>query len=82
MEHSSLSASQTHQPVQQNSLSLTQADVVGSAIAGLLVILLPSCLVLGAVLYRKRKSSHAYHMAVRLRQIQTLERMWQISPKQ
>jgi hypothetical protein len=75
---SSSSTPQTLQPVQQN--SLTQADiVVANTVAGLLVIIVPSCLILGTFLYKKYY--RAYRAAVLLRQIETLERLWQISPK-
>ncbi len=77
MQHSYSSTSQTIQPVQQKSLS--QADIIGNTVAGVLVIVLPTCLVLGALLYRKH---HRIHRAtVRLQQIAMLERLWQISPR-
>lgn len=60
--------------------SLNQADNValGNTITGFLLLLLPICLVSGAVL-RKRYRTH--RAAVLRRQIETLELMWRISPK-
>jgi hypothetical protein len=75
MQQSASSTPQIVQPIQLNSVG--QVDIVSNTIVGLLLIVLPMCLILGASTYRK--CSRAYRTAVLLRQIQTLERMWQIS---
>ncbi len=59
--------------------SLNHAHVVSSPIEGFLIIFLPSCLVLGGVLYKKYR---AYRTGVLSNQIETLEKLWRISPKQ
>jgi len=76
-QYSYSSAPQTLQPVQQNAAS--QVNFVGNTFMGLVVIVVPSCLFLGALLYKKYYP--AYRAAVLRRQIETLERLWQISPK-
>ena len=77
MQVSYSSTEQTLQPVHPNSLSQNNL-VVGNTLVGLLIILIPSCLILGIVLYKKHC---AYRAAVLLQQIETLERLWQISPR-
>jgi hypothetical protein len=68
--------SQTGQPIDPNSHNQTNA--VGNTLTGILVIVLPFCIVLGAVLYKRHR---AYRAAVLFQQIQALERMWRISPR-
>ena len=60
-------------PTQHNTVN--QADVTGNALIGLLVIICPSMLILGVILYRKHRT------AVRLQQIQTLEKLWRVRSK-
>lgn len=77
MQLSHSSSGQTLQPSQHK--SLTQADILGNPVAGLLVIALPAYLVLGIVLYRK--CYRAYRTKVLVHRIERLERMWQMSCK-
>lgn len=77
MQPSHSSSVQMPHPVQQKSLN--QTDVVGNTVTGLLVIILPTCFVLGA--FFSRKCYRAYRAKVLRQQIENLERMWQISPK-
>lgn len=70
------STSQTGQPIDPNYHNQTNA--VGNTVAGILVIVVPLCIVLGAVLYKRHRT---YRAAVLVQQIQTLERMWRISPR-
>ncbi|MEW6492714.1 MAG: hypothetical protein AB1589_09425 [Cyanobacteriota bacterium] len=66
-----------HQPVPVKSLS--QAEIVGSTVQGLLVLVFPLCLLLGTVVFKKyRLASRA---AVLRQQVEMLERLWQMSPK-
>ena len=76
-QNSYSSAPQTLQPVGQNAPS--QVNPVGNTFIGLVVIVVPSCLILGTLLYKKYYP--AYRAAVLRRQIETLERLWQLSPK-
>lgn len=68
---------QPFKPVQPHTSS--QSYAVGNTIACFLLLLLPSCLVLGAVFHKKYR---AHRAAVLRRQIETLELMWRMSPKQ
>ncbi|GAB4205740.1 MAG: hypothetical protein Fur006_62130 [Coleofasciculaceae cyanobacterium] len=68
---------QPFKPVQPH--TSTQSYAVGNTIACFLLLFLPSCLVLGAVLHKKYR---AHRTAVLRRQIETLELMWRMSPKQ
>ena len=76
MQLSYSSVPQPHKPIQAKSLN--QADATGNVVAGFLVIFFPTCVVLGAVLYKRYL---ALTVAVLQKQIETLERMWRISPK-
>lgn len=76
MPHSYASVSPSPKPVEPNSVNQT---VVINTIFGLSAILIPSCIVLGSVLYKKYR---AYRATLLYQQIQTLERLWRISPKQ
>jgi hypothetical protein len=77
MQVSYSSTEPTLQPVQPNSLSQNNL-VIGNTLIGLLIILFPSCIILGIVLYKKHC---AYRAAVLLQQIEALERLWRISPR-
>lgn len=68
--------SQPSNPIQQNSLN--QANASCNTILGSSIILLPICIVLGGVLHRRYR---AYRAAVLCQQIETLERLWRMSPK-
>lgn len=68
---------QPHQSVQVKSLS--QAEIVGSTVQGLLFLVLPLCLLLGTVVFKKYR--RAYRAAVLRQQVEMLERLWQMSPK-
>ena len=59
--------------------SWSQADTVSNTVAGFMVIFFPSCLILGIFLYKRYQ---AYRTTVLYQQIETLERLWRISPKQ
>lgn len=72
----SYSVTSSVKPVGQN--ALTQADVSGNTVAGVLLIIIPLSIVLGAVLYKKFRPKH--RATLLLEQIETLERMWRISP--
>ncbi|MCA1991658.1 MAG: hypothetical protein LDL41_06375 [Coleofasciculus sp. S288] len=76
MQSYSSSVRQSLPPMQQNCLN--QANAVNNTLVGSFVIFLPSCLVLGAVLYKKYCT---YRTTVLYQQIQTLEKLWRISPK-
>jgi hypothetical protein len=76
MQLSYSSVPQPHKPIQTKTLN--QADATGNTLAGFLVIFFPSCVVLGAILYKKYRANR---VAVLQKQIETLERMWRISPK-
>lgn len=76
MPHSYTSVSPSPKPVEPNSVNQT---VVINTMFGLSAILIPSCIVLGAVLYKKYR---AYRATLLYQQIETLERLWRISPKQ
>ena len=77
MQNSSSIPPQPQQPVQVKSLS--QAEIVGSTLQGLFVVVFPLCLILGALVWKKYH--HAYRAATLRQQIEMLERLWQMSPK-
>jgi len=76
MQLSNSSSAQTPQPVLHKSFNQTNA--VGNTVTGVLVIILPICLVLGAFLGRRSYRTH--RAKVLRRQVESLEKMWQISP--
>ena len=76
MQQSYSSVPQSPNRVEYNSVDQT---VVTNTIFGVTAILIPICIVLGAVLYKKYR---AYRAAILYQQIETLERLWRISPKQ
>lgn len=63
-------------PAQPNSLN--QANGADNTIIGFFMVLLPICLILGSVLHRRYR---AYRAVVLCQQIETLERLWRMSPK-
>ncbi|MBD1927738.1 hypothetical protein H6F74_16020 [Trichocoleus sp. FACHB-90] len=71
----SYSVTSSVKPADQN--ALTQADVSGNTVAGVLLIVIPLSIVLGAVLYKKFRPKH--RATLLLEQIETLERSWRIS---
>ncbi len=75
MQLSNSSSVQTPQPVLHKSFNAT--DGVGNTVTGLLVIILPLCLVLGGFLGRKCYRSH--RAKVLRKQIESLEKIWQMS---
>lgn len=77
MENSSSIPPQPHQSVQVESLS--QAEIIGSTVQGLLIVVFPLCLVLGTVAFKRYR--RAYRAAVLRQQVEMLERLWQMSPK-
>lgn len=76
MQYYGSQLSQPSNSIQQNSLN--QANASYNTILGSSVILLPICIVLGVVLHRRYR---AYRAAVLYQQIETLERLWRMSPK-
>jgi hypothetical protein len=66
-----------HKPVQPPSSN--QADAMGNAVSGLLVLFVPGCIALGFVLHKKYR---AHRTAVLRKQIEKLELIWRMSPKQ
>ena len=74
--------SYSHTPqssISVQSYSSNQNYTIGNTVVCSLALFLPSCLVLGAVFYKR----YRVHRAATLRrQIEKLELMWQISPKQ
>lgn len=78
MPQSYSSSSQTSQPVQHNSPSA--ANIAGYTVSALLLLAVPVSVVLGIYFYKSYY--RAYRAALRIRQIEYLERLWQISPKQ
>jgi len=73
----SYSVTSSVQPANQN--ALTQADVSGNTVAGVLLIVIPLTIILGSVLYKKFRPKH--RATLLLEQIEILERIWRIRPE-
>ena len=73
----SYSVTSSVQPANQN--ALTQADVSGNTVAGVLLIVIRLTIILGSVLYKKFRPKH--RATLLLEQIEILERIWRIRPE-
>ena len=73
----SYSVTSSVKPANQN--ALTQADVSGNTVAGVLLIVIPLTIILGSVLYKKFRPKHRGTLL--LEQIEILERIWRIRPE-
>lgn len=72
--YTSSSVLQYHMQTKQNTLS--QSSAVNQTLELFLILFIPSCLFIGAFLYKKLyKKYHDYHLK---QQIKTLENLWQI----